>query len=131
MFRRLAASGNILKERQRIIDEINLPGPSSSKINDDINRIRAADENLMTEILPETEKAAMLQILDMFPDVDPHFVLKELAEGRREPDALADYLSRGSYPKYKERLEKQRKEERRRQFLGFFTLFCFFSVLFC
>lgn len=123
-----------MAEAHRIIDEINAPGSSNAVAAASTNdgRLRCPSEEFLVEILSETEQSAMKQILDMFPDVDPHYVLKNLAEKQVEPEHLVDKLSRGGFPKYKDRLEKQRKEERRRQFLGnetFFLVLNFVSLL--
>ncbi len=68
--------------------------------------------------MSDEDKCGLDMILGAFPDIDPMHVLREIIENSKSAEELMDELTMNSaYPKLKQRMDKERREKRRQEFL--------------
>lgn len=124
-FRRLIRCENLELEGQKIVEEFTLPTQYADPLDerdDDDDRPGPSNRNArsspgISDNLPQEHRAAVDQITQMFPDCDPYYVVKKIAENGMRIEALIDRMTSTSYPKLKDRLTKARQDRRRQEFL--------------
>uniref|UniRef100_A0A914V487 RING-type domain-containing protein n=1 Tax=Plectus sambesii TaxID=2011161 RepID=A0A914V487_9BILA len=126
VYNRLADATDLTVARDALIQELLPPDDAEERSMAQPPRVDKIDDAdvpstsrvAVANFLSVEEQDALRHITNIFPDVDPHFVVEKLAQQQWQADQLIQHMTTESYPKLRARILKERRDRRRQEFLS-------------